>query len=284
MDYMLLLNFLALFSMIAAAYVLIIGNSASALHILFSGVRLFRGHPSRFSWLLAGRSMIWLAAVIWNVLFLLIRSSEAGAEAKSYNDILIGTGVLILVVALAFQVLLPIIEILRNRRTSSYLLTICCFLSYPLLYSFVLYISAELAFASGLITETQPAPQVEEMDPGTRDIYKILDKDSDAREVYSLPKLKYNSNGDVKYSSDNSKNEDTFISHAIGLWLETSWNKIIFDQPSLSINLTAIDFNRKNIVVGHLIWAYELTINFFFWAIVFVLARALARRIVTLSE
>lgn len=115
-------------------------------------------------------------------------------------------------------------------------------------------------------------------------MYVILERDADIREAYYLPKLIYNERGEVRYTSDSSRNVDNLVPHVIGLWLETSWNKIVFEQPNFSANFTAVDFNRKNVVVANLIWAYELTINFFFWAIIFVLARAIVRRIIQISE
>ena len=122
----------------ALFYVFAFGLFSSAVHMVRSGIRLYRGDPSKLNWLIAGRWLVVLVAFLWIAALLAVVALSDLLKWGSVleNEIAATLALIGLWAMIMLPVFLPLAEVAYRHQTSSMTLAVASVIAFPVLVAF----------------------------------------------------------------------------------------------------------------------------------------------------
>jgi hypothetical protein len=259
------------FGYLAAIGVFVFGLLSSALHLVFAGIRVFNGRPSRLNWFIAARWLTVLGCAAW---LGLVYSLGALVSWLQLEPAHIGTWIAVgLFVAFVPMVLIPVVlplyEVYRYNRASSLALAITSVIAFPVVIAFTTLIVYSTATASHLI-DPIPPETTGVIQPHYPDaaLYALSSDQMDNKEIakwLSLPDI-----------SSQQATPRQFEAQRAALWLEMSLNDISFEWfHDAGWHISKFDFNGRNTrLLTFLPWFFRFAFTALFWAVIWFTVRA----------
>lgn len=262
------------FAYLATIAVFVFGILSSALHLIFSGVRILRRRASGLNWIIALRWLSVAACLVWLLIaYLLGRllhsvSATVGRESLTNLFDIIG-----LVPLMLLPVVLPLFEIWRYRRASSLTLAALSVIAFPVVIAATVTLIFSLAAQTG---QSRPGGGVSLPGYENAALYHISPDPIKPRgqaiaSWLGLPHLK-SSKLDAGSSTD-------FEKQRAALWLDMALNDISFEWFSdAGWHFSELDFNTEDsALLAALPYLFRFAYEALFWAVAALLLQAFVR-------
>lgn len=271
-----MINILLAAALLAAAYVLVFGVLLSVLHIVFSGIRIWRGRPSRFRWIIAGRSISVIAALLLLVPLLWIGEERVWKFStwvyhgwETVAAVLVGAG-------LVLSVALPLVEAWRARSASSYVLSGMCLISFPFIALLVSSLTMGALSDIGMKGPTSALSDLPNLqDQIDRNFYE-LNSDGDRCAVWLRGRLGVPS---LAERPANTWSSGDYLVHRFAFWTDTALRGVFFDAFDVfGCSASVLRNNRDSLPFSVMVLLFRLIYPVLFYATIIVLLRGIAAR------